>query len=179
MSRVFGEITQIAYVTRDFDKVLEFFLKSGIGPWYVAKGRMMHKVAYRGTTVDIEMSVGVANSGSLQLEVIEPTNKVRSIYTDWLDENPKDLFVQHVSAWPVDHPATEKRVLAAGYKPVMSGMLAAGPFGYYHHPDRPEFIFELSELSEARRYVWETVAAGARNWDGRDAIRPWPVFSKG
>jgi len=178
MSRVFGEIAQIAYITRRFDETLKFFLQTGIGPWYVAKNRMMKDVDYLGTRVDIEMSVGVANSGSLQLEVIEPTNGVRSVYTDWLDRHPTELFVQHVSSWPVDYPATEKRVLEAGFKPIMTGRLSAGPFGYYIHPDKPEFIFEMSELSAARRYVWETVARGAADWDGKDPYRAWPVLSK-
>ena len=176
MSLVFGEIKQIAYVTREFDKVLDFFLASGIGPWFVSKQRMMRNVNYMGNKVDIEMSVGVANSGSLQIEVIAQTNSVRSFYSDWLEKHPTELLVQHVSSWPVDFAGTEKKVFAAGYKELMSAQLGHGAFGYYHHPARPEFIFEMSELTTERRFVWDTAAKGAVGWDGKDPLRPWPVY---
>jgi hypothetical protein len=178
MSLVFGEIKQVAYVTRNFDKAIEFFLKAGIGPWYVHKQRWMRNLDYRGSKVDVEMSVGVANSGSLQFEIIEPTNPVKSVYTEWLDAHPQELLVQHLSSWPVDFDAVEKQVFAAGYQPVMCGMLDAGPFGYYQHPDRPGFTFEMAALSPTRRWIWNAVAQGAVNWDGRDPIRPWPVPPK-
>ncbi|MCA0338448.1 MAG: VOC family protein [Proteobacteria bacterium] len=175
MSQVFGEIKQVAYVTRDFDRAVDFFLKSGIGPWYVHKKRWMRNLDYRGTRVDVEMSVGVANSGSLQFEIIEPTNDVHSVYSEWLQQHPHELLVQHLSSWPEDFVGAEKRVRAAGYKAVMAGMLDAGAFGYYQHPDRPGFTMEMAELSPARRAIWAAVARGAVDWDGSDPIRPWPI----
>jgi hypothetical protein len=174
MSQIFGETRQIAFVTRDFDQTIEFFLKTGIGPWYVAKNRTMPNVDYRGDIVDIEISVGLANSGSLQYEVIEPTSDVPSIYRDFLDKYPGQLMVQHVASWPVDFHRTDARIRAAGYEAVMSANLPSGHFAYYEHPDHPEFVFETAEFNAGRRFVWGNVAIGAQHWDGTDPIRPWP-----
>ena len=176
MSLVFGEIRQIAYVTRNFDKAVDFFLHTGIGPWFVHKKRMMKGVNYLGNNIDVEMSVGLANSGSLQLEIIEPTGSSRSIYTDWLDKHPTEMLVQHISSWAVDFPADERRVFDAGYRLVMGGRLDAGMFGYYNHSNHPDFIFEIAEMTAPRRYIWESIAKIAQSWDGRkDPVRPWPI----
>jgi hypothetical protein len=174
MSRVFGEIKQIAYITRDFDAVIDFFIKTGIGPWFIAKKRPMRDVTYRGQRVDLEISLGMANSGPLQVEVIEPTNDAPSIYQDWLAKYPGQLMVQHVAAWPADFAGADRRVLEAGYQSVMSANLPGGAFAYYEHPDHPEFVFETAELTDERRDIWGAIARAAQDWDGQDPIRPFP-----
>jgi hypothetical protein len=176
MSVIFGEIRQVAYVTRDFDKTVDFFLHTGIGPWFVDKKRLMKGVSYLGNKIDVEMTVGLAYSGSLQLEIVEQTGPSRSIYTDWLDKHPSEMLVQHVSSWPIDFAATEKRVFEAGYRLVMGGMLSAGMFGYYNHSDHPEFIFEMAEETALRRHIWDAMEKITQSWDGKtDPVRPWPV----
>ncbi|HEY0106108.1 MAG TPA: VOC family protein [Rhizomicrobium sp.] len=178
MSRIFGEIKQIAYTTRDFDALLAFFVETGIGPWFVARKRIMANVTYRGRATDIEITLGMANSGPLQLEVIEPTSNAKSIYRDWLDKYPGKLMVQHIASWPTDFHATDRRILAAGYESVMSAALPSGAFAYYEHPDHPEFVFETAELTDERRYVWDAIARAAQDWDGQDPVRKFPSLPR-
>lgn len=75
-----GPVRQIGYVVRDFDAALESWLAAGIGPWYVIRGLRM-KALYRGDPCAVTLSIGLANSGDLQLEVIWQDDATPSIYT--------------------------------------------------------------------------------------------------
>jgi hypothetical protein len=178
MSRIFGEIKQIAYITRDFDAVIDFFVRTGIGPWFVTKARPMREVTYRGQLVDLEISLGMANSGPLQIEVIEPTNAAPSIYRDWLEKYPGQLMVQHIASWPAEFWETDRRVRGAGYQSVMSAQLPGGAFAYYEHADHPEFVFETAELTDERREIWSAIARAAQDWDGLDPVRRFPSAAR-
>jgi hypothetical protein len=175
MSLTFGDITQVAYVTRDLKKALAFFIETaGIGPWFVAEGRKFPNTTYRGTTFELEMSVGLANSGFIQLEIIQPLGTAKSMYTEWLDRHPSELLVQHLSSWPTRYQETHARALSKGYQVVMEGDTEQGAFVYFQHPDRPEFTFEMAELSESRRILFEKIRQAAVGWDGKDPIRGRP-----
>ncbi len=175
MSRIFGDITQIAYLTRDLKKAVAYFHdRQGIGPWFMAENRVIPNTNYRGQIVDLGMSVGLANSGSLQLEIIEPVRGAPSIYNEWLDRHPDELLVQHVSSWPVDFQARETAAFAAGWEAVHVGANEQGRFGYYQHKDHPEFTFEMAELTESRRLMFKAIREAAEGWDGANPYRGRP-----
>jgi hypothetical protein len=73
MSRIFGEMRQIGIVVRDIDKAMKHWVEvCGVGPWFYAETLPLTAYRYRGREYDIpHLSIALANSGDIQLELIQ------------------------------------------------------------------------------------------------------------
>lgn len=85
MSRMFGSINQIGYVVRDIDAAMDRWVRHGVGPWFYIGDVTVDYFRYRGADSDLKMSVALANSGDLQLELIQQRNDAPPMYKDFLD----------------------------------------------------------------------------------------------
>lgn len=176
MSRIFDDIRQVGYVTPDLGKALDFMVtRAGIGPWFVLDKVPIRSCAYRGNPVELEISVALANSGTLQLELIQQTSPEPSIYTEWLETCPQGDVPQHFSSWSSRYDEVHASALALGYDAVQEGRSGFGRFVYFQNPANPAFTYEVTEMTPARRSVFGQIAEAARGWDGRDPVRiGWP-----
>ena len=57
----------------------------------------MESFRYRGELSDVDVSIAMANSGDMQIELIEQHNDAPSPYLDFLNQRGPGL--QHVSVW--------------------------------------------------------------------------------
>ena len=170
----FGDARQLGYLTTDLMKAIEFFVDGArIGPWFVAANRYLRGVDYRGTVMDVKLSTAHANSGGLQIELIEPDPDQVSIYSEWLarDGNPKRALVQHMAWWVPDYAEACRLAEARGYARVQHGSSAQGGFAYFQHAALPEFNFEVTEVTPDRTAKYQRIAAAADGWDGTAPVR--------
>ena len=176
MSRIFDNIRQVGYVTPDLQTSMRFLIeKAGIGPWFVAERVPIRNCTYRGKPIELEMSVALANSGSLQVELIEQLNDVPSIYTEWLSVYPNGDVPQHYSSWSERYDDVYAAALRLGFEAVQEGRSGYGPFVYFRHPQNPAFVYEVTAFTRPRRRMFEQIADAAAGWDGKDAVRAgWP-----
>lgn len=166
-----GPVRQIGYVVRDLDAALAHWLELGVGPWFVMRG-LAQRVTYRGEPCDVTLSLALANSGELQVEIIEQTDAVPSIFTEFLDSAGEGFH--QLAYWTDDFDATMARVAAAGRPVVWSGGADDGVrFAYFEPtgPARPAAIIEIMELTEASAGMAAFVRQAAEHWDGSDPIR--------
>jgi hypothetical protein len=177
MSRIFGDTRQVAYVVADIHAALKFFVETaGIGPWFLADKVTLSNCQSRGRTCDIELSIALANSGGLQFELVQQLNDTPSIYRDWLARHPRQMLVQHFSSWTDRYDEVHASATARGFEPVLEGRSIYGPYVYFAHPGAPDFVYEVTEFTRPRRFMFDAIAAAAQNWDGRDPVRRgWPV----
>ncbi|MHC2340568.1 catechol 2,3-dioxygenase-like lactoylglutathione lyase family enzyme [Bradyrhizobium barranii subsp. barranii] len=133
MSRFFGEIRQAGYVVDDIEKAMDYWSRElGIGPWFYNPRVPIVNYHYRGKAYEPHNSVALANSGPLQMELIQIRNDAPSMYADFLKAGHKGL--QHVAYWTEDYDADLSRLEAEGFKPVMSGEVGArGPLRLFRH----------------------------------------------
>lgn len=172
MSRVFDSIRQVAYVTPDLESSMRFLIdKAGIGPWFVTDRVPVKDVTYRGLPLELEMTVALANSGTLQIELVQQTSSQASIYTEWLDRHPRGDVVHHFSSWTERYDEVYGNALRLGYEAIQEGRSDHGKFVYFQHPENLGFIYEVAELTTPRRRTFGQVADAAQNWDGRDPVR--------
>src|SRR5262249_13577491 len=69
VSRLFGAIRQNGYVVRDLAAAIRHWTEViGVGPFYTVEHTPVPNAVYRGTPTDIQVSVGLAHSGPLQVE---------------------------------------------------------------------------------------------------------------
>ena len=165
-----GVIRQIGYIVQDFDKALAQWLALGVGPFYVLRG-IEQTGLYRGEPCTVTLTLALANSGDLQVEIIHQDNDGPSIYSEFTAAGG-DGFHQ-LAYWAEDFDAALAAGQAAGW-PVggAGGDAATARYAYFEPPPgTAATIIELMELTPATIGLAELVRSASANWDGSEPIR--------
>jgi catechol 2,3-dioxygenase-like lactoylglutathione lyase family enzyme len=183
MSRFFGEIRQVAYLVPDIEAAMDYWANVlGVGPWFYNPRVPIRNYTYRGETYEPHNSVALANAGGLQVELLQTRNDVPSMYRDFLRAG--HLGAQHFAYWTENFDADLARAEAAGFKVCMGGEVGEkGRFVYFEdgrgHPgNHPGTVIELSEVAGPKGRLFKLIRDAARDWDGKDPVRPFPDLTR-
>ncbi len=164
-----GPIRQIGYVVTDLDRALDSWVDLGVGPWFVLRG-IAQRVTYRGEPCEITLSLALANSGDLQVELIQQHGETASIFTEFLASCGPGFH--QLAYWTDDFEATMRSVAGAGWPVVWSGGEDVGTrFAYVEPPGSPAAVIEIMELTDTTRGMATFVRDAAAGWDGTEPIR--------
>lgn len=176
MSRLFGPLRQMGFVVRDIEGAMRHWVEVvGVGPWFYVDRLPVTSFTYRGARHDgIHISVALANSGDVQLELIQQRCDTPSMYREFLAAGHEGL--QHWSSWPEDYDAIYKRARETGYTIGQEGDSPRGRFVYFGNEGHPGTVIEMAHLTPTRRRIFDQIREAAVGWDGRDPIRrQWPT----
>src|SRR5579863_6256121 len=167
-------MAQVGIVVRDIDKAMRHWVEvCGVGPWFYAEQLPMDEFRYKGRPYDIKVSIALANSGDVQLELIQQRCDSPSLYRDFLAAGHEGM--QHWSSWPVNYHEIRERALKTGWRIGQEGDTPRGPFIYFLNEGHPGTVVEMAEATPTRMRIFDQVREAALGWDGKDAIRmDWP-----
>jgi len=149
----------------------------GVGPFFYNERVPIVNYRYNGESYQPHNSVALANSGDLQIELIQTRNDVPSMYKDFRDAGHRGL--QHVAYWTENYDADLERLIREGFKPVMSGEVGEnGRFIYFDTHYHPGTVIELSEVAGPKGRMFDAIRNASEDWDGKDPVRPFPDLSK-
>ena len=171
MSRLFGPMRQIGYIVHDIEKtMLNWSTVCTVGPWFYFDKGDFKSIVYNGKNYnDIHISMAFANSGDIQIELIQQRCNTPSMYREFLANGSEGMH--HWSSWPENYDELYKRALECGYTVWQEGLHARGPFVYFKNEGNPGAVIEMSELTPGRRRFFNMVREAAIDWDGRDPVR--------
>jgi hypothetical protein len=172
MSALFGKVCQNGYVVRDIEQALRFWTETlRVGPFYYVPSVKVDWFRYHGVDSPIEMSIALANSGDLQIELIQQRNGAPSMYLDFLKQRGEGL--QHMSYWSTDYQALYDRAIAAGFSVGHEGQIGGpkGRFAYFDTNGHGGTVIEISDISGTKGRFFERIRAAAADWDGADPVR--------
>jgi hypothetical protein len=172
MSKIFGGICQVGYVVSDIETAMQKWLDIGVGPWFYREASPISEFKYRGKPSAFpEMSIALANSGDMQIELIQQRNGAPSLYKEFLDAGMEG--VQHVAYWTDDKfDEWSAYLLAHGFAEGHAGRIGTqGRFAYFVSKAIPGTVIELSETAGNKGERFRTIRAAAREWDGTEPIR--------
>ena len=172
MSALFGKVCQNGYVVRDIDAAMRFWIeKLRVGPFFYVPSVKIDWFRYRGMDSPLEMSVALANSGDLQIELIQQRNDAPSMYLDFLARHGEGL--QHMSYLSMDYQALYDRAVAAGCLVGHEGQIGGpkGRFAYFDTSGHAGTVIEISDISGSKGRFFERVKVAALDWDGSDPVR--------
>ena len=172
MSRIFGNVCQNGYVVRDIEGAMTHWVeKLGVGPWFYVQDVKTDWFKCRGVASDVKMSIALANSGDLQIELIQQRNDAPSLYKEFLDAGHEGL--QHMSYWTHEYQALYDRALSLGYVVGHEGAIGGekGRFAYFDTQAHPGTIVEISDISGPKGAMFAHIRKVAAEWDGADPIR--------
>lgn len=164
-----GPVRQIGYLVRDIDAAIAWWVRMGIGPWYVIR-EIALKTRYRGQPCEVVQTIALANSGEMQIELIQQHGDTPSVYTEFLTTRGEGF---HQFAWWVkDFDAAIAAAEQAGFPVVWSSAEPGGvQFAYVEPPGGPVPIIEIMELNEVTEGMAALVRGAAQDWDGTDPVR--------
>ncbi len=171
MSRIFGPVRQMGYVVRDVRGAMEQWVGNGVGPWFYFDRVKVDYFRHRGVDSPLEVSIALANSGDVQIELIQQRNDAPSMYREFLDAGREGL--QHVAYWTTDYQALYDRALELGYKVGQEGCIGGpqGRFAYLDTEHHPGTVIEISDVSGRKGEAFALIRQAALDWDGSDPIR--------
>jgi hypothetical protein len=174
MSMHFQGIRQVGYVVKDIEAAMNYWVKAvGVGPWFYRKVVDTTEFNYYGKPSKFqELSIAVANSGDLQIELIQQHNDAPSLYLDTLAKNGE--VAQHIAYWTLDEfDAYCAQLKATGHIEGHSGRMGQrGRFAYFVHPDCPSALVEVSELQGGKAEHFEKVKKAALQFNGEGGVIP-------
>lgn len=174
MSRHLGEIRQLGYVVPDIEAAMDHWSRiMGVGPFFYNPRVPIEGYHYGGEAFEVENSVALANSGFVQVELIQTRNDAPSMYRDFMQRGHMGL--QHVAYWTRTFDDDLARMLTLGFDVQMEGCVGVnGRFVYFAQEAHPGTVIELSEVLGPKGRMFDTIRAASQGWDGSDPVRPFP-----
>ena len=172
MNPSLGPIRQNGYVVKDIDAALHYWVNAmGVGPWYLFETVKLDWFRFRGEASNPNLSIALANSGDLQIELIQQHDDAPSMYREFLDAGREGL--QHVAFWSKDYQALYDDMRSKGYRLGQEGQIGGerGRFAYFDSDAHPGSVIEISDISGPKGEFFEAIRTAAIDWDGQAPIR--------
>lgn len=174
MSNLYGDVRQLGYVVPDIKAAMHHWAEAlGIGPWFYLGEVSLEGAVASDKAVSGSLKIALANSGDMQVELIEPV-KGSSPYYDFLNETGGVGGLQHLSSWP--EPAQLEKIVEAykksGGKLVIEGEMSGTRYVYLDTQFHQGTLFELAAPSDQSKRFFKRVKEASIGWDGSNPIIP-------
>jgi hypothetical protein len=165
-----GPIRQNGYVVRDLDRAIDAWLTIGVGPWLLLPHLTQTGSVYRDQPTAPVVSIAFANSGDMQVELIQQEDDSPSIYREFLDAGREGFH--HLAWWTEDFGGVTRAAEDAGWPVVHAGNAGGmAQFAYYDAGGFTSTVIEVMELTDATRWLVATVRDAYDGWDGSNPVR--------
>lgn len=165
-----GPIRQNAYLVTDLHQAMDRWLSVGVGPWMVLPSFAQTGSEYRGRATAPVVSIAFANSGELQIELIQQEDDAPSIYKEFLDAHGGGFH--HIAFWSEEFDSTVQKAVAEGW-PVLHRGDGGGmaKFAYLDTGGFTSTVVEVMELNDVTGAMMSMVRQASVDWDGSDPVR--------
>ena len=138
---VLPPVSQVGIVVRDIEKTAAFYYSTfGIGPFEIVPEVKFEGVILRGSPTNAKIKVAFAQSGPVQIELIEPLEG-KNIYTEFLDSKGEGLH--HLGFQVDDLDSMLAEFKSKGIEPVFWLNLGWMAFAYLNTETIGGVMFEL------------------------------------
>ena len=178
-SRPFGaRIFQIAYVVPSLEAAIPHYASClSAGPWVVLDHFRPLSQKYRGQPTDLDLSLALAYSDSIMVELIQQHDGLPSVYRDVVDS--RGYGFHHFAVSTLDYEEDCAKYSGLGYEAAFEAVvpetLDKARVTYFDaRADLPGMI-ELVEFNEKVDAFFGSLRVAAANWDGQNLIHVLPT----
>jgi len=171
MSRLYGPIRQNGYIVNDVEASAQYWANVfGVGPFFLINHIVYKDVKYKDRKIDIDVSVALAYSGDLQIELIQQHSSVPTIYSEFLEEHGEGL--QHIAVWLEEFDKDVDRIRRAGGELLMEGEAGSGTrFAYFGGRVHAGAVLEVVTPSTGAMKYFNVIKEASETWDGSIPVR--------
>jgi Glyoxalase/Bleomycin resistance protein/Dioxygenase superfamily len=173
----FGPLMQHGYIVADVEKSAREWAECvGAGPFYVLDRNRMDNYYYRGVRMEVETRLAFGYWHGVQVELIQPLDNADSLYNRALRScagqlNHMAVIVSDLNGLLARHKL-EQRVIQRG------DMASGVKFVYLEEYLPGGHHLELIDAPQSTLMAFAGMQKVARQWDGRNAIRPMSQVGK-
>ena len=161
---------QAAWVVNDLEEAMQRWIKTArVGPFFVMSHVQVTETRYHGTPTPIDFSGALAQSGPLQIELIQQHSDTPSAYRDTF--SPGQEGFHHMCSFVEDYDAEVENYRQQDAPVAFSGMSGDMRFAYVDTRATLGFMTEIIEDRQSIRDLFKTITDAAIDWDGSDPIR--------
>jgi len=164
---------QVAYVVEDIEAACMQWVRSGAtGPFHIVPHIVLEEYTHRGETCSgLDFSVALAQSGGVQIELIEQHCDNPSAYRDTIAKGQQGQH--HLGIYTADYDGLYASYRGKGFVSAVDGLFGTMRFSYIDTSASIGCMVELIEEDPVQADFFERIAAAAEGWDGvTDPIRP-------
>lgn len=175
-----GGIIQVAYIVEDIKKSMQDFTdRLGIGPWFVSGPFVPPEGVYRGQPTDMSLTLAIAWSGGVTIELIEQHDRKPSVYQEFIGRHGYGFH--HWAIGSRDLDATVAEYKAKGYQLAFSDRSPRGVRIVYMDisGDSVPGMLEIIEITDALEDLYFEMHAASLAWDGTDLFRKAASVQRG
>lgn len=161
---------QMCWVVRDLYAAMPRFQAAfDTGPFFTMEDITPDEILYRGSPGEQHMHAAFAQSGDLQVELIQPISTSPNVYDEALPDGSEGFH--HVCYWAPDLEVEKARFAALGAVPVCEARAGGQLFAYFDTRHLTGNMTEVLQEHEPTQAMFSAIRDAAKNWDGRDPIR--------
>jgi len=165
------DCVQNAWVVDDLEKAMrQWTALWGVGPFFLMEQVPMQNLQYRGKPAKIDCSIALAQSGRIQIELIQQHCDNPSVYRDHVPKGRQGFH--HVAVIASDYDRELAAYVSRGLTVATNGTFGDMRFAYIDTWREVGCVIELIEDRPSIRDYFAKVAAAADGWDGSDPVRP-------
>jgi hypothetical protein len=158
-----GGIVQIAYTVKDIERGMrDYTERLNVGPWFVTGPFVPARGFYRGQPTDMSLTLAVAYSGHMMVELIEQHDDKPSVYQETI--KTKGYGFHHWGMCSRSFDARFSDVSPRGVRIVYVDTTR----------DLPGML-EIIETTDALEAIYHSYFAAAQGWNGEDPVRRWSL----
>lgn len=172
MSQLFGPVRQMGYVVRDIESAMRNWTTAmHIGPFYCVDRLPVIDVSYHGKASSPRVSLALAYSGDMQIELIQQHDRTPSSYTDFLASGREGLH--HIGFFTENYDLDLQRAVEAGLHVEQSAVMGdpAGKSAYFSSNGHSGPMLRLVAFNAANKELYRMVRTEAERWDGSGPVR--------
>lgn len=165
--------SQVAFLVDDLDAAcMRWIDATGIGPFLKAPNIVLQEYGYRGArSSGLDFSVALAQSGGVQVELIEQHGDAPSAYRDTIAAGGQGFH--HLAIYTDDYDRVLGDYLVRGFETAVDGTFGSMRFAYVDTSAAIGCMVEIIEEDPLQTDFFLRIAAAADAWDGKtDPIRP-------
>lgn len=164
---------QAAFIVDDVEAAARRWVETtGIGPFLVVPHVQLAEYSYRGERREgLDFSVALAQSGGLQIELVQQHCDNPSAYRDTIAKGTQGFH--HLAIYCEDYDAAYAHYRDLGHVAAVDGRFGPLRFSYIDTTAAIGCMVELVEQHDSQSAFFRQVAAAADGWDGvTDPVRP-------
>jgi len=136
----------------------------GIGPFLINRDIQVAQARHRGVPTTTRFSTAVAQSGDVQIELIEQLDDGPSVYRDTVPSGATGFH--HIAFIDADFPAALAALTDQGYEVAADGLFGEMRYAYVDTSATIGCMTELIEDKPAIRAFFGAIRKAADRWDG-------------
>ena len=166
-------IRQLGYVVSNLDEAIKYWVEVvGAGPFFIIKHCALREQIYRGQPCAVDVDIALGNSGDMQIELIYQHNDAPSIYNE--TNSAGHVGLHHFGIMPASFELAKASFVEKGCEEVFSCTVSRAELAYFDTRKHVGHFTEVWENSNVFNDVAHLVEDAAKNWDGRNPLRPMP-----